>query len=139
MNNLVETLEVQFIRYFEKLVEELKDKYPNYKFHVISYLVGANTPHQGHHICLECVLPDMLSDQPDSLAIMVQLSHLMAKPRLMVDVSWVTGQIEIEMDDWIASSEWPEITDQTLEKAIALPKISRVFEEAIHRGYPLQK
>ena len=138
MDNLVEKLEKQYIPYLETLKAKFEDKYPNSKFHILSYPVGENTSFQGHTICLECVLPDTPPDQSDSLAIMIQLTYLTTRTRLMADVSWVTGIVEAQLKDWTTSNDWLEVTNDTLNQLDEImPKLCQDFEEAIQRGHPL--
>ena len=134
MKPLVATLEEQLIASFRELAKSICSQFSNVSAEVHSHSVGALTENQGHLIGIDCLLLDAPDDQPDNVALSVDLQHLTTIPKVDADVCWghPSGYIEAEF-----SSESLEVSDEVLRDLYSqLPRLCKSLIEAIGRRKP---
>lgn len=140
MNNLVKTLEVQYLPLLKKLRDKLSSQYPNLRFNTFYSRSGSETPFQGHSIGLECIFPKQPPNLSDNVGFEICVCHRTAHPRLMADVVWgyPSGYPEAALtDEWRTSEDWPIVTSDTLDwLAKSFASLCQSFEEAVRRGQP---
>jgi hypothetical protein len=133
-NDLIRTLEEQYVPLLTKLASDLGERYPGLKFNVYTW------PPDFYSVGLECVFPEQSLDQPDNVCLAIDLCHLATRPRLMADVVWghPSGYTETELNDtWTTQDDWPKARPSTLSQlAESFADLCRAFEEAVRRGHP---
>ena len=136
-NDLIGTLEAQYMPLLTKLAADLGQRYPGLKFDVYTW-----PPDSGpfHPIGLECFFPEQPLDQPDNVCLHIDLYR---PARLMADVVWghPSGHVEAALNDtWTTQDDWPEATPSTLSQLEEFfAGLCRAFEEAVRRGHPPQE
>jgi hypothetical protein len=135
---LVERLEAEYLPRLRSLEAELHARHPNLRFFTASSATGSLTSYHGHTIYLECFFPDRKHDEPDNVALMIDVCHLDRLPRIMMDVCWDPGPVEDSFhENWTSTDQWPEADDQTLERMTsAFPRLVQAFARAVQRGTP---
>jgi len=130
--NFIALLEERFLPLLNKAQTLLSSEYPAYTFKVWSSAVGSNTPYQGHHVALECLLPDVTDDEADNFALLIGVMHLTTEPMICeACVEWSQGEhpdirIELVTTPLLFCSETiDQITSQ-------LPELLLVFRKTLH-------
>ncbi len=140
MSSVVETLEAKLLVPFENLAKRLTNEFPNVQARAYSTSVGSLTEYQGHLICVDCLLTDASHDETDNVALCVDLAYLTTHPKINADVVWghPSGHSEADFfSDWQSSSDWLEVSDETLESLYAdLPRLCETLIEAVRRRKP---
>jgi hypothetical protein len=137
---VVEQLEAEYLPRLRSLEAELRVRHPDLRFAIGSSSTGSLTSYQGHEIYIECTFLGRAHDEPDSVALMINVCHLDRLPRIMADVCWghPRAVVEDSLDEsWTSSEHWPEADDQTLERlASKFPRLAHTFAQAVQRGTP---
>ena len=139
MSSLVETLEAKLLVPFENIAKRLSNQFPNVRTQVYSYSVGSLTEYQGHTIGVECLFNDASFDEPDNVALSVDLAYLTTRPRISAGVGWghPSGHSEATFGVGGSSTEWDEVSDEMFERLYAeLPRLNEAFIEAVRRRKP---
>jgi hypothetical protein len=110
------------------------------KVSMFSGPVGSATSYQGFRFGIEGLLAGVVGDQPDNLALTLDLCHLDRAPRLAAGVCWghPSGHIESSLSAQDGSSEqWPLASEARIEELRReLPRLLEAFEQAARRGHP---
>jgi hypothetical protein len=134
MHPVVEELERMLMAPFRELEERLSNQFPNVVAKVYSGNVGSLTEYQGYDFVIDCLLTDAPDDQPDNVALSVNLRHLTTNPLIDADVCWghPSGHIEVEF-----RPELLEVSDEVLSDLYAdLPRLYEGLIEAVKRRKP---
>jgi hypothetical protein len=117
------------------LVARIGEKYPDVRAKTFSVSVGAATGFDGHSIGIECLLPNVPSNEPDLIAISLQFGHLSEKPTLLdADVCWGHPRSHCELSLF---EEPVPLNDATLSSlAGRLPELERQLTVALDRRRP---
>jgi|GEM_PF-2017495 len=140
MNQIVKKLEDRLLGQFETLALRLSTEFPNVGARAYSVPVGSATEYQGHGIFVDCILTDARDDEVDNVCLNVRLAYLTTRPRINADVVWghPSGHSEADfLEEWQSSREWPEVTDEILERLYAdLPRLEDALVAAVRRRTP---
>jgi hypothetical protein len=132
--SIVESLEQKLLTPFRGLADHLSSQFPNLVINVYSQSVGSLTEYQGHQIVIDCLFIDAPLDQPDNVALCIDLQHLTTNPRIDADVCWghPSGHVEAEF-----SAEPLDVSDKVLNDLYAdLPRLYDSLIEAVKRRKP---
>src|SRR5438477_9838189 len=112
IENLIQQVEKRLFEELRALADTLSTRFPALKIQVYSHSVGSLTEYQGHDIGIDCIFPNTTIEQPDNVALSVSLYQLTTIPMINADIAWghPSGHVEAEF-----SSDWVEVTDETLE------------------------
>lgn len=129
-----------FDRPFRELADELAHRHPEARFWMQSNPVGTGA-YLGHMFFVECFWPGRGPDEPDNVALGVEVRRLTTSPRVNADVCWGHGRIETEfVSDWSSSDDWPPATPVTLQQLTArMPELMDEFRRVVARGRPTEQ
>jgi hypothetical protein len=137
MHPVAEKLERTLTAPFKEVAERLSNQFPNVVANVFSGSVGSLTEYQGHHIGIDCLLTDAPADQPDNVALCVDLRHLTTNPKIDAGVVWghPSGHVEAEF-----RPEPLEVSGEVLRGLYAeLPRLYEGLVEAVKRRKPSEE
>ena len=139
MGVLVDTLESRLPCKFEEFANRLTRELPNIGVRAYSCSVGPGSGYNGHSLFVDCIIIDA-HKEPDSVALGVQIAYLTTRPRINADVVWGHPSEYVEatfFEDWQSPEDWPEVSDELLEKRYAdIPRLMSALSEAIRRRHP---
>jgi hypothetical protein len=129
--NYIALLEERVLPLLNEAHAVMSGEYPAYKFKVWSSAVGSNTQYQGHHLALECLLPDATDDEADNFALLIGVMHLTTEPMICeACVDWSEGRhpdICIEL----VATPLPFCSETVDQITSRLPELLLVFRKAL--------
>jgi hypothetical protein len=132
--DLVAVIEQELLTPLRELAESLNRQFPDLTATVFSGAVGSLTEYQGYHIGVDCLFANVSANQPDNVALSIDLQHLTTNPTIDAGVSWghPSGHAEAEF-----SNEPLAVSESVLSDLYAdIPRLGRALTEAAERGRP---
>ena len=134
---VVQELEMKFLPYLVRMVDEISRDFLNVKANLYSNPVGTRTDYQGHSIGIDCLLLDANPDQVDNIDLGISVRHLNTDPEIeRADVCWGHPSGSIEAELFQAPVAYNKGMINRLEER--LPELYQALRKALERGQPLE-
>jgi hypothetical protein len=115
-----------------ELVAKLNADVPRVNAQVFDGPVGSATPYDGHHFGIDCLFPEAPADEPDNVALIVDLWHREGTLQVSADVVWGEGSVEAQL-----LPDHTPATDEVLSAIVdGLPVLADALMTALRRGKP---
>jgi hypothetical protein len=132
--NTVEALEQELLGPLGEFAQRLTSQFPDVKANVYSGSVGSLTQYQGYHIGVDCLLNKAPDNQPDNVALCIDVAHAYTDPKIDANVCWghPSGHVEAEF-----TNEPLAVSTLVLKDLYAdIPRLQHSLIEALERGKP---
>lgn len=127
---------------FDEIAEKIRRAFERVNVNVSGTTVGSLTQYEGYSYFIDCIIEDASSDEPDNIALCVNLGHLTTRPRIDGVVCWghPSGYAEASFRNY--SGSFPDknsilVSDKILAELYQdLPRLYEALFDSLERRKP---
>ena len=113
---------------------DLLQLFPAVAINVTSIPLGANTNNKAHLFAIECLLQVERADQPDHIALIIEIDHINSSPTNNAEVIWGDPSNYTEAE--LFENPIPATAEALRKMQSGLTYLFEVLVSAIRRGIP---